>query len=159
MKDGAHTHGPGGGGGLALVVIIAALAIGSGAVTAAVHVLEVAVIALGAVIGLAVLGGVALLVYRARSEGRRRLISAPVVSRIGSAPRPELSKTYKAGAPEIRNGITDLAPEIGNGIADLRAIEPPQIHVHIYVADPAEAAAIIRTALPGTAGGAITEEE
>jgi hypothetical protein len=146
--QGGGTWQGSGGGGLVLVVVIAALAIGAAPAAASALVTIVAIVT-GCVIGLAVLGGAALLVYRARSEGRRRTIAAPAVSRIGSAPRPELSKTYKAGAPEI-----------GNGIADLRAIEPPrEIHIHFHVTDPAEAAAIIRTALPGTAGGAITEEE
>ena len=38
------------------------------------------------------------------------------------------------------------------------AIEPPrEVHLHFYTADPAEAAEIIRQAIPGQAGEAITE--
>ena len=38
------------------------------------------------------------------------------------------------------------------------AIGPPrEIHLHIYASDPAEAAGIIRTAIPGQSGDAITE--
>jgi hypothetical protein len=37
-------------------------------------------------------------------------------------------------------------------------IEPPrEVHIHIHAADPAEPAEIIRQALPGPAGDAITE--
>src|SRR5439155_794610 len=91
----------GGGGGLVLVVvIIAALAIGSGAASAAVSALEVILIVLGAVIALAVLGGVAWLVYRTRSapapsDRPGRPLEARPVYKLPPDPRPELEESSK----------------------------------------------------------------
>jgi hypothetical protein len=118
--QGGGTWQTSGGGGLVLVIIVAALAVGSGAVTAAVHALEVAVIVLGAVIGLAVLGGVALLVYRARSDRPQAASERVPRADVPSAQRPELSANHKP------------------------AIEPPQLHLHIDGADPEVIAAIMR---------------
>jgi hypothetical protein len=146
MKGTWQTTSGGGGGGLVLVVIVAALAIGSGAVSAAVHVLEVAVIVLGAVIGLAVLGGAALLVHRARSEGRRRPIAARPVYQLPPEQAPQLEESHKTALSKtsVQNlppGGKKWTPELDSGP---RAIEPPQLHLHIDGADPQVIAAIMR---------------
>ncbi|HEY1323214.1 MAG TPA: hypothetical protein VGF32_23350 [Streptosporangiaceae bacterium] len=148
----------GGGGGLVLVlVVVAALAIGSGAVSAAVSALVTIVIVIACLAVAAVAGGIALLVYRARSDRPGRPLEAPVVSRIGPGSRPQLSEPYKMAATEIRHGMSDLAPEIGHvcgqfepeirqQLTDLRAIEPPQLHLHFHGLNPAEVAEAIRQA-------------
>lgn len=118
--SGAHTHGPQGGGLVLVVLIVAALAVGSGAASAAVHALEVIVIVIACVLTVAVLGGIALLAYRARSEPRRRPIGAPAVYELPPESRPVLSSEHKT------------------------AIEPPrEIHLHISVT-PDQLAAIMR---------------
>jgi len=93
----------GGGGRVLAVVIVAALAIGSGAASAAVSALEVIAIVLGAVIALAVLGGVAWLVYRARSapapsDRPARPLEARPVYQLPPDPRPELEESHKPAA-------------------------------------------------------------
>src|SRR5689334_7426150 len=108
-----------GGGGVALIVIIAALAIGSGAASAAVSALEVIAIVIACLAAAAALGGIALIVYRARSERRRRPIAARPVYQVGPESRPQLEESHKPATPEIRNGITQF-----------QAIEPPQLHLH-----------------------------
>lgn len=80
--DGAHTHGPGrqrrrpGPGRIATAVLI-----GSGAAPAAASAIASAlvtiIVILGCLTGLAFLGGIARLVYRARQDGRGRPIAAP----------------------------------------------------------------------------------
>ncbi len=116
----------GGGGGLVLVVIGAALAVGSGAASAAASALvTIVAIVAGCVTGLAVLGGVAWLVHRARSGPARsdrpgQAINAPVVSPVGPAARRELSEPYK--------------PAIGPA---------RETHLHFHVS-AAELAAIMR---------------
>jgi hypothetical protein len=65
-----------------------------------------------------------------------------------------------AGRQVIRAEVLDEAPvpqAIQASAAPAAALEPPQVHLHFHGADPAEAAAIIRTAIPGPAGDAITE--
>jgi hypothetical protein len=116
----------GGGGGLLPAVIIAAVLIGSGAASAAVSALEVIAIITGAVIGLAVLGGIAWLVYRARSAPARsdrpgRPITARPVYQLPPDPRPELEESHKPAA-------------IGPG---------REVHYHFHVS-AAELAAIVR---------------
>ena len=124
--SGAHTHGPQGGGLILVVVIVAALAIGSGAASAAVSALVTIVIVTGCVIAVAVLGGIALLVYRARSAPRRSERPGPA---IGARPayqlppesRPQLEESHKPAA-------------IGPG---------REVHYHFHVS-AAELAAIMR---------------
>lgn len=127
----------GGGGGLLLAVIAAAVLIGSGAASAAVSALVTIVIVVGCVIGAAMLGGVALLVYRARQ-------------------RPREIRTYRSdleGAPalKLRTGVRNSAPEIRHAGADLRAIEAPrnELHLHFHGMSAAEAAEAIRQASEG----------
>ena len=121
-----------GGGGLVLIVVL--VLIGSGAASAAVSALVTILTIIGAVIGAAILGGIGWLVYRARQPRRGEPIAARAVYQVTAAAPERL----EASQPP--------------------AIEPPrEVHVHIHVADAAQAAAIIRTALPGTAGEAITE--
>lgn len=122
--DGAHTHGSGGG--TLVLIIIAAIAVGSGAASAAVSALvTIVAIVTGCVLGLAVLGGIAWLVYRARSGPGRpdrpgRPISAPVVYRLPPETRSQLEEPSKP------------------------AIEPPrETHLHFHVS-AAELAAIMR---------------
>ena len=94
------------------------------------------VIVLGSVIGLAVLGGIGLLIHRTRSDRPGRPVSAPAIVQLPPESRPQLSPAHKP------------------------AIEPPrEIHVHVHVADATQAAAIIRQAIPGKAGDASTKEE
>ncbi len=123
--DGAHTHGPQGTGGLALaVVIIAALAIGSGAASAAVSALvTIVAIVTGCLVGLAVLGGIAWLVCRARSDRPGATIAARPVYQLPPESRPELEESHKPAA-------------IGPG---------REVHYHFHVS-AAELAAIMRHA-------------
>lgn len=113
---------------IAVVVILAGS--GGAAIASAV---ETVLIVLGSVIGLAVAGVVGLLVHRARQDRPGRPIAAPVMYQLPPEPRPRLEEPSKP------------------------AIEPSrEIHVHIHVADATQAAAIIRTALPGPSGDAET---
>jgi hypothetical protein len=143
--DGAHTHGPQGGGGTLLAVIAAAVLIGSGAAPAAVSALVTIVIVTGCVIGLAVLGGIALLVYRARSivrltrktptrsERPGRPIPARPVYQLPPERAPQLEESHK---PAIEPRPENHFP----------AIEPPQLHLHFHGMSPAEVAEAIRQA-------------
>ena len=73
------------------------------------------------------LGVVALLVYRTRSDRPGQPIAARPVYQLPPESRPQLEESSKP------------------------AIEPPrELHLHFHVADPAEAAEIIRAALPGS---------
>ena len=58
-----------------------------------------------------------------------------------------------AGRPVIRAEVLDQAPvpqAVEPPAAQPAAIEPPrEIHLHFHTADPAEVAAIVRTAIPG----------
>jgi len=97
------TGGSGPSGGLVLVVIVAAVLIGSGAASAIASALEVIAIITGAVIGLAVLGGIAWLVYRARpapapSDRPGRPLEARPVYQLPPDPRPELEESHKPAA-------------------------------------------------------------
>lgn len=90
--------------GLLLAVIAAAVLIGSGAGSAIASALVTIAVVLGAVTGLAVLGGIALLVYRARSGPARSdraglPIRARPVYQLPPDPRPELEET-----PNRRSG-------------------------------------------------------
>jgi hypothetical protein len=124
------TDSGGGSGGLVLIAVIVVVALGSGAASAAASALVTLLIIAAAVIGVAVLGGVAVLIYRTRSERPRRPIAAPAVSPLPPESRPQLEGSHKP------------------------AIEPPrnELHLHFHGMTPAEAAEAIRTAIPGTAG-------
>ena len=117
------TGGSGGGGGLVLV-IVAVVLIGSGAASAAASavasLLVTIAIILGALIGLAILGGVAWLVYRARSDRPARPIAARLMYPVPPAARPELEGSDK--------------PAIGPA---------REVHLHLSVT-PDQLAAIMR---------------
>ena len=119
----------GGGGGLVLAVIAAAVLIGSGAVSAAVHLLVAILIALGCVIGAAVLGALAWLVHRARSDRPVRRPAAPIWTA-----RPD------ALPPRTREPLTDSPrPELA----------APALHIHFHGLPDEERAHVIRQALNG----------
>lgn len=124
----------GGSGGLALAVIIAAIAIGSGAASAAASALVTIVIAVACVLGAAVLGAAAWLVHVARRDRPGQLAAGHQAHELPGVPRPGLEAPGR------------LALEPGR-----------ELHLHIHVADPADAAAIIRQAIPGPSGDALTE--
>jgi hypothetical protein len=123
-----------GSGGLVLVVIAAVVLIGSGTASAAASALTsllvtIAII-IGSVIALAILGGIAWLVYRARSDRPGRAIAAPVVSQLPPAGRPALEGSHNP------------------------AIEPArEIHLHLHGLTPDQVAAIV------TQRGAYLEED
>ncbi|HEY1321016.1 MAG TPA: hypothetical protein VGF32_12245 [Streptosporangiaceae bacterium] len=125
----------GGSGGLVLVVIAVVILAGSGAASAAVSALATILVIIGSIIGLTVVVGAGVLVWRARSDRPGRPISPPVVSRIGAAAPSGLSEPYKPalGAPQPL------------------AIEPPrnELHLHFHGMDPAEVAEAIRQASDG----------
>jgi len=129
-----QTTGGGRGGGLVLAVIAAAVLLGSGAASAIASAVVTIAIIVAVVLVLAAAGVVACLVYRTRQDGPGRPIAAPVVRQLPPATPPALEESSK--------------PAIGPG---------REIHLHFHIADPAEAAAIIRTAIPGPAGDATTE--
>ena len=119
------TGGSGGSGGLVLaVVIVAAIALGSGAVSAAASavasLLVTLAIVLGGVVTLAVLGGVAFLVWRARQDRPGRPIAARLMYPVPPAARPELEGS---GKPAIAPGR--------------------EVHLHLNVS-PDQLAAIVR---------------
>jgi hypothetical protein len=120
-----QTTGGGGGGGLAVAVVLVLLLLGSGAAARAGHALMSAVvaalIALAVVLALAIVGGVALLVYRTRQERPGAPFSARLVSRVPPEPLPRLEEPYKP------------------------AVEPPrELHLHFHGASPQDVAAIMR---------------
>ena len=118
------TDSGGGGGGLVLVLIVAVVLIGSGAASAAASavasLLVTLAIVLGVLVGLAVLGGVGFLVWRARQDRPGRPIAARLMYPVPPAARPELEGSDK--------------PAIG------RARE---VHLHLNVS-PDQLAAIVR---------------
>ena len=125
MRGTWQTTDSGGGGLVLIAVIAAAVLIGSGAASAAVSALVTIVIVIGCVLGLAVLGAVACLVYRGRSGPRRsdrpgRPIAALPVYQLPPESRPRLEETSK--------------PAIGPG---------REIHLHLNVT-PDQLAAIMR---------------
>ena len=127
MRGTWQTTGSGGsgGGGLVLaVVIVAAIALGSGAVSAAASavasLLVTLAIVLGGVVTLAVLGGVAFLVWRSRQDRPGRPIAARLMYPVPPAARPELEDSGK--------------PAIGPG---------REVHLHLNVS-PDQLAAIVR---------------
>jgi len=120
----------GGGGGLVLIVVIAAAAVlGSGAASAAVSALVTIAIITGAVIALAVLGGIAWLACRARSA---------------------LAPSDRPGRPAAARPVYKLPPEVRPRLEESSkpAIEPPRneqhLHLHLNGADPEVIAAIMR---------------
>lgn len=125
MKGTWQTTGSGGGSsGPALAVIVAVVLIGSGAVSAAASALASLLVTIaivfGSVIGLAVLGGIAWLVHRARSDRPGRPIAARLMCPVPPAARPELEGSDK---PAISPGR--------------------EVHLHLNVS-PDELAAIMR---------------
>lgn len=105
MKGTWQTTDSGGRGGLVLIAVIAAAAlIGSGAASAAVSALvTIVAIVTGCVVGLAVLGGIAWLVYRARSD--RSIVRLTRKTPTGASKklltpevRPQLEESHKPAA-------------------------------------------------------------
>ena len=118
--QGSGTWKTTGGGGLVLAVIAAALAIGSGAASAAVSALVTILIIIASIIGLAVLGGVGWLVYRARRDGAARPVAARPVYRLPPAAPPRLEASSRP------------------------ALEPGrEVHLHLTIT-PDQLAAILR---------------
>ena len=112
--DGAHTHGPQGGGELVLAVIAAAVLIGSGALSALASALTTILIITGCTIGIAVLGGIAFLVYRARQDRPGPPIAARPVYRLPPEPRPSLeapSRPALEPGREIHLHLHGLTPD------------------------------------------------
>jgi hypothetical protein len=91
----------GGGGRLVLAVIAAAVLIGSGAASAIASALVTILIVIGSIIGLAVLGGIAWLVYRARQDRPGRPIVSPAVYRLPPGAPPRLQGP---GRPALEPG-------------------------------------------------------
>jgi hypothetical protein len=135
MRGTWQTTDGGGGGGAVVFMVAAVLLLGSGAASAIASAVTAVLIITGVVIVVAAAVIIALLVHRARSDRPRAVYSARPIPRAGGAERPGLPEPCKA------------------------AIEPPrEVHLHFHTADPAEAAEIIRTAIPGQAGDAIGGE-
>lgn len=113
-----------GGGGLVLVLIAVAVVIGSGAASAAASavasLLVTVAIVLGCIVGVAVLGVIAWLVYRARQDRPGRPIEARPIAQLPPNPRPQLEGSDK--------------PAIGPG---------RELHLHLNVT-PDQLAAILR---------------
>jgi hypothetical protein len=108
--------GGGSGGGLVLAVIAAAVLIGSGAASAIASALVTILVIMGVVVGLAAIGGVALLVYRARQASS----SALPMYQLPAEERPHLESPRK--------------PAIGPG---------REVHLHLNVT-PDQLAAIMQ---------------
>jgi nitrate reductase NapE component len=93
------TDSGGSGGGLVLAVIVVVVLIGSGAAaraaSAVASLLVTLAIVFGAVIAVAVLGGIGFLIWRARSERPGRPIAAAVVRPLPPATRPGLEEPSK----------------------------------------------------------------
>lgn len=118
--QGSGTWQTTGGGGMVLAVIAAAVLIGSGAASAIASALVTVLIITASVVTAAVLGGIAWLVYRTRSERPGRPVTARPVYQLPPEVRPHLEESHKP------------------------AIEPPrEVHLHLNVT-PDQLAAIMR---------------
>ena len=121
MRGTWQTTETGGRGGLVLAVVVVALAVGSGAASAAVSALVTIAIIVASVLGLAAVGGLAWLAYRACQGSAGRPVAAPAVYQLPPA------------APQRLEASQPLA------------IEPPrEYHLHIHGVSADELAAIIR---------------
>lgn len=126
--SGAHTHPDSGGSGSAVLVLLAVIAAAAVAVPvldALARLAEVFVITLGAVVGVAVLGGAAVAVTRAC---RSRAIGAARIS----SPRPvpwRPAEPLSAPRP----------PALG---------APREVHIHLYGASAEDIAAALRQLPP-----------
>jgi hypothetical protein len=126
MKGTWQTTGSSGlSGGVILAVIAAVWLIGSGALSAIVHAIAVVLIIFGCTIAVAVLGLVAALIMRTRSDRLTAPISGRVVPSVPPEPAPQLTEPYKPAAiePTTRNelhlhfhGMTRA--EVGDAIRD-----------------------------------------
>ena len=112
------------GGGLVLAVIVAAVLLGSGAASAIASALVTILIITGCTIALAVLGGIAWLVYRARQDRPGRPIAARPVYRLPPEARSRLEGSHN--------------PAIGPA---------REIHLHFHGLPDDGTAGIIRQAL------------
>jgi hypothetical protein len=132
MRGTWQTTDSGGGGGLVLAVVVVLVLIGSGAASAVVSAVAVIAITVAVLAVAVVLGGIALLVYRTRSERAQAASRAAPRVAVPPGTRLQLEESHKPATPELRNGI-----------AHLQAIEPPrEVHYHFHV-DPDQMAAII----------------
>ena len=113
------SSGPSGGLVLVPIIIVAALA-GSGAASAIASTLVTILIIIGAVIALAVAGGIAWLIWRARSGRPVAPIPARPVSPLPPISRPQLEEPSKPAAGPAR-----------------------EVHLHLNVS-PDQLAAIVR---------------
>jgi hypothetical protein len=120
-------HCAGCGGGAGVPLV--ALAALEGFTWVAAHVIEVAAVSLACGV-LSVAAVVALMRWQDRRQAAFAARGPLLVTRAGAAPLPP---------------------------ARQRAALPPVVNNYFYVADPAMAARVIRTAIPGQAGDAITE--
>src|SRR5262245_57131569 len=113
MRGTWQTTGGGSGGGLAVaVVIVAALAIGSGAVSAAVSALVTIAIVVACLAIVAVLGGVALLVYRAKVERGASGSTFQRASLEAAAPESKLTRSDRPGRPVESRAVSSPPPEV-----------------------------------------------
>ena len=96
----------GGGGGLVLAVIAAAILVGSGAASAIASALVTVVVIVAVILVLAVVGVVALLVYRARQNGPGRPTTARPIAQLppkcGPDCRPGPSSSSRGGRQPSR---------------------------------------------------------
>jgi hypothetical protein len=125
MQGTWKTTSGGSGGGLVLaVIVVAGVLIGSGAASAAVSAVVTILVIAGVLVGLVLVGGVGVLIYRARQ-----------VPESLSAPRIPAPAAYQVAA-EVR-------PQLGG--ARVPAIEPPrEIHYHLHGLTPDQLAAVMR---------------
>ena len=113
MAGQRHLADPGGGGGLVLAVIAAAVLLGSGAASAIASALVTILIIAAVVLVLAVAGGIAWLIYRARQDRPGRPIAARPVYQLPPEARPRLEDSqsgHRAAAREVHlhfHGLPD----------------------------------------------------
>lgn len=96
MRGTWQTTDGGSSGGVIVAVIVALIVVGSGAASAMARALVTILIIIGSIIGLAVLGGIAWLIWRARQDRPGRPIEARPVVQLPLNPRPQLEVSRKS---------------------------------------------------------------